>query len=103
VVDAVVYKWRDDALPIPPSLPGLLIDADASDAATVAARLPGLLWFDHAAFLARVRRAGGHPSRWVPVDYAVHEVGSVNWVTMTGVPSGLPEACRSLGLYFYTM
>jgi len=103
----VVYKWKDPAGPIPLELAQLLQEASGSAApeeiAATLALLPGLGRFDPAELLARLRRRSGRSARWAPVDYAVHAAGGVNWVTMTGVPSGLPEACTELGLYFYTV
>jgi hypothetical protein len=103
----VVYKWKDAAGPIPLEVGELLEEAsgsaDAEAVAVTLARLSGLDRFDPSELLTRLRRASGRPARWTPVDYAVHAAAGVSWVTMTGVPSGLPEACRALGLYFYTV
>jgi len=103
----VVYKWRNGAGPIPQEVAELLEEAahqvDPNAVAALLNPLLGLVHFDPAELLARVRQAVGRRTPWTPVDYRVHTAGGVNWVTMTGVPTGLPEACRALALNFYTV
>ncbi len=99
-----VFKWRDGAGPPYQEVVELLSEvADQADPeAAIALTLTGLVPFDPAELLARLRRSAKMSASWLPVDYSDHKAGGINWVSMLGKPAGFAAACEALGLCYYT-